>query len=375
MSLEVIDIHAVGDSRDIVHRAVQALAEEKLVAFPTETVYGLAASALCPGAIEQLNRVKGRTCDQPLTLAVKSAGDALDYVPDMLPLAQRLARRCWPGPITLVVDDSHEDSLLKRLPESVQQRIAPAGTVGLRVPAHQAILDVLQMLVGPLALTSANRGGQPDAITADQVVNSLGDEVDLLLDDGRSRYGQPSSVLRVNNGKQLEILREGVVPEATIRRLSSFMILLVCTGNTCRSPMAEVLTRKLLAGRLRCHIDDLDEHGVIVMSAGIAAMAGGCPSPQAVRVMGEMGLDLVDHRSQLLTEQLVRHADVIFTMTSAHRKTLVGHWPTAAARTHLVCHNSLDITDPIGGALEVYRLCAKHLESELKFRLDKLDIT
>ena len=128
----------------------------------------------------------------------------------------------------------------------------------------------------------------------------------------------------------------GVVREQTLRRLASLLILFVCTGNTCRSPMAEAMCRKLLAERLGCKIDELEEHGVIVMSAGLSAYMGGRPSPEAVDVMRAMGVDLTQHESQPLTEQLVRHADVIWTMTRSHRQAILAQWPEAARRCELV---------------------------------------
>ena len=188
MPAVVVDIRRAEDIRDVVHRAVQAVAEGKLVVFPTETVYGLAARALDWHAVQRLVHVKGREEGHPLTLAIRSAEEARDYAPDMSPLAQRLARRCWPGPVTLVVDDSHPASLTNQLPPSVRKAVSPEGTVGLRVPGHQLILEVLRMLPGPLALTSANRSGEPAPTTAQQVVDSLGDGVELVLDDGSSRF-------------------------------------------------------------------------------------------------------------------------------------------------------------------------------------------
>src|SRR5580704_4932534 len=136
MSAVVIDLRHADDLRDVVHQTVQALAEGQIVAFPTETVYGLAASALDERAVARLATIKGRKAGHPLTLAIKSADEARDYVPNMSPLAQRLARRCWPGPVTLVLDDSHSDGLSRHLPEKVLRHVAPAGTLGLRVPGH-----------------------------------------------------------------------------------------------------------------------------------------------------------------------------------------------------------------------------------------------
>ncbi len=369
----LIDVRAADDPRDVVHAAAQTLAEGKLAVFPTETVYGLAARALDAGAVARLLEVKGRKAGHPLTLAIRGADEARDYAPDMSPLALRLARRCWPGPVTLVLDDSHPESLVRRLPASVQRAVSPRKTVGLRVPGHPTVLDILRMVVGPLVLTSANRGGQTEARTAQEAVRALGEDVDLVLDDGPTRYGQPSSVVRVS-GRQYDVLRVGAVPEKTLKRLAGLMILFVCTGNTCRSPMAELLCRRMLAERVGCAMADLEDRGVQVASAGMAAVAGGGPTEEAIHVLADRGLDLRSHVTQFLTEPLVRQADLIFTMTQLHRQGLVAEWPSAADRTRMLAASGADIADPIGGPIERYVRCAEQIESELRGRLGAMDV-
>ena len=373
MNPVVIDTRATQDPRDVVHRAVEALAGGRLVAFPTETVYGLAASALDEDAVDRLIDAKGRGQGHPFTLAVRSAEEALDYAPDLSPMGRRLSRRCWPGPITLVAENKHPESLLAQLPPKVKQAVVPNGTVGLRVPAHPVILDVLRMLTGPLALTSANQTGQPEAITAGEVVSAFGDQVDLVLDGGKSRLGQPSSVVRVYE-TSYDILRAGVVTEQHLKRLSSVMILIVCTGNTCRSPMGEVIGRNILAKKIGCADNEIDEHGVMITSAGIAAMAGGQASPQGIEVMKKINLDLTSHSSQPVSEQMVRHADLILTMTRGHREALLSQWPEAASRTEVLRLDGKDVADPIGESVSEYQRCAEQIRKELETRIKEITL-
>jgi protein-tyrosine phosphatase len=377
MTAAIIDLKSAEDQRDVVHRAVEALSAGKIIAIPTETVYGLAASALNPAAVQRLLDIKGRSPDNPLAFAMKSLDDALDYVPNMCPLARRVARRSWPGPVTLVLDADHPDSVVHRLDESVRNATIAHGfgkpTIGLRVPAHEVTLQIMRLCAGPIVLTSANFSGEPDAVDAQQVAEALGEKIDLIIDDGPCKFGKPSSVFRISNS-ELTVLREGIVDKATIKRLTHFIALVVCTGNTCRSPMGEGLLRKRIAEKLGCEMDKLEEKGISVVSAGIAAMPGSPPAAQAIEVMNRMGVDIADHSSQPITGRLAQFADIILTMTNGHRQALISHWPTLETRTKTLRRDGADVCDPIGSPVEVYTDCANQIDQQLGEWINELDL-
>jgi len=365
MAPQVFDVSAASDPRDAVHRAVQALVEGKVVALPTETVYIAAASGLSERAVERLLALRTGRLDGPATLAVRSTEEVLDYVPQLPRIGQRLARRCWPGPVTLQLADAHPESAVHRLPKSVRAAVVPEGEIRVRVPAHDTVLRVLRLLAGPVVMIGARRTDDADAITAEDVVKRIGGQVDVVLDDGRCKFAQKSSIVKVHD-RGFDVVRPGVFNEANLKRLASFMIVLVCTGNTCRSPMAEALLKKRIADRLRCKVSELDDRGIVIMSAGISASAGGRSAAEAIETMQTRGLDLTQHESQPLTDRIVRFADVVITMTRGHRQAILEAWPDAEPRVHLISQGRGDVPDPIGGPLELYRRCAEQLDEYLQ---------
>ncbi|MGB9688834.1 L-threonylcarbamoyladenylate synthase [Thermogutta sp.] len=366
----IINIREAEEPRDLVHRCVQALAEGQIVVMPTETIYGVAASVLVPQAVERLAEMKGRKQGHAFTLALKSAEEIWDYVPDLPPVAWRLARRAWPGPLTLVVETRHRLSAARRFPPEVHQLVCPEGTLGFRVPDHFFISEVLRLLPAPLVLTSVNKTGKPPARSAEEAAASL-PEVDLIFDDGPAAHGIASTVVKVENGGWT-ILREGVLSKAAIAEMASAVILFVCAGNTCRSPMAQALCQAMLAEKLHCSAQQLRDFGVVVRSAGLEAYGGDGASPQAIEVLKQRGINLEGHMSQQLTDSLVRDADRIYTMTRALKEAILARWPDAADRIDCLDPRGQDIADPFGGPLQAYEACAKLIEQALRDRCEEL---
>ncbi len=168
----------------------------------------------------------------------------------------------------------------------------------------------------------------------------------MVFDAGRTRFSKPSTLVRIKENSY-EIVREGVYDERIIDRLLRTTILFVCSGNTCRSPMAEAIARKYLAERMSVSPDELENRGISVMSAGSFAMRRCAGGRAAVEALRAMGVDLSRHRSQALSVELVHQADFIYTMTRNHARTVVSLVPASADKVSTLDPDS-DIEDPIG---------------------------
>jgi len=363
---QVLDWRSAADPHELLRQAVETLERGGTVAFPTEATYAVAGSALHEETVERLSRTVGR----PLTLAVRGYADALEWVPSMSVIGRRLARRCWPGPLTMVVNRG-ESELIDRLPEPVRAHLLSSGSIRLRAPAHEALQGTLHFHAGPVALVGAHRDGMPPAIDATRVVQTIGDSVDLVIDDGPSRYGKESTVVQLN-GETWQVVRPGVLPETLLRRQAAYLIVFVCTGNTCRSPLAEALCKKLLAERLGCSAAELAERGFLVISAGLAAMMGAGAAAEAVETGRELGVDLSGHCRRPLTPQLASHADCLVAMTQGHLLSIDQQLPHVRERCRLLRSDGTDIADPIGCAREVYHECAAEIARYLPPLIDEL---
>jgi len=181
---------AAGDGfgRESIVRAVAVLRRGGVVAFPTDTVYGLGAHSGMAAAIEKLYQVKERERLKAIPLLIARTEDLTVVAGQVPEIAWRLAERFWPGPVTLVVPKAA--AVLDVL-------TGGAPNVAVRVPAHEAVLRLIATLGAPLAATSANISGQPEAVTAEEVRDTLGERVKLILDGGRCPGGVASTVVDV----------------------------------------------------------------------------------------------------------------------------------------------------------------------------------
>jgi L-threonylcarbamoyladenylate synthase len=192
----------------LLERAARLLREGGLVAFPTETVYGLGANALDAAAVRRIFAVKGRPATSPLIVHTASIGAARAIAAQWPEQAELLARRYWPGPLTLVV---------ARQPQVPGEVTAGLGTVGLRVPAHPLAMALIEAAGVPVAAPSANRFTSLSPTTAQHVHASLGEAVDLVLDGGPTPVGIESTVLSLA-GERPVLLRPGMIGREELER-------------------------------------------------------------------------------------------------------------------------------------------------------------
>jgi L-threonylcarbamoyladenylate synthase len=193
-------------TRAEIEQAARVLRSGGLVAFPTETVYGLGANALDPKAVRRIYAAKGRPPSSPLIVHVASVEMAKTIVADWPAEAARLAERFWPGPLTLV---------LPKLPIVPDDVTAGLPTVGVRVPAHPLALELIAAAGVPVAAPSANLFTQISPTEAEHVRRGLGSVVDIILDGGPTQVGIESTVLSLVGGRA-ELLRPGMITQAEI---------------------------------------------------------------------------------------------------------------------------------------------------------------
>ena len=196
-------------SPDQIKEGISVLRNGGIIAFPTDTVYGLGASSRIPKAIEGIYRVKERPYDMALPLLLADENQIDDVARSVPPVARDLIRSFLPGALTIVLYRS----------EAIPDVVTAGGpTVAVRIPDHPVPRALAGGLGAPIVGTSANISGQPSPITADEVTSQLGDRLDLVIDGGHCPGGQESTVIDVTSPTPL-LLRQGAIPRVEIEKI------------------------------------------------------------------------------------------------------------------------------------------------------------
>ena len=204
-AVEIITIDPIHPEKAFA-RCREIVSSGGAIAYPTDTFYGLGVDPSNPAAVRRLFEIKKRQPDQPLLLLLADPGDVREWAEEIPPQAEDLMKRCWPGPLTLVFRAKARLSA---------ELTAGTGTIGLRVPGNEQTRALLRFLGHGLTGTSANISGRPSPVTAQDTACAVDDQVDLILDGGRTAGGMPSTVVAVTSGRP-RVLREGAIPASVI---------------------------------------------------------------------------------------------------------------------------------------------------------------
>lgn len=197
----ILKIDPVNPESDLISQAVAVLKDGGVIAYPTETFYGLGVDATNEKAVERLFAVKGRDFKNPIPVVVGEVA-ALDRIVMGIPVIGReLIERFWPGPLTLIF----------RAAPSIPDRLtAGTGKIGIRISSHPIARLLARQLAGPLTSTSANRSGQKECVKAQEVLDKIGDDIDCIIDGGETPGGKGSTIMDITQTPPV-VLRAGVI--------------------------------------------------------------------------------------------------------------------------------------------------------------------
>jgi L-threonylcarbamoyladenylate synthase len=366
-------------THDSAAQLADRLGQGELVVLGTETVYGLAAAGTLPDACRRLADARAALAGGvapvgPVAWHAGSVESVLAACPGLSARGQRLLGKLLPGPITIALEQppaAHHETAqrLGLAPGGLGCQDASATFV--RVPDQRLTGGVLRAAAEftPLAIGIPDRSGRP-VTTAEAAADRLA-EVGVVasgvLDVGPTRLGRPSDRLRVRADGSWTLESPGIFDAGYIERLMTRTILFVCTGNTCRSPMAQAIAAGLQG------TGSPAVSGLRFVSAGVAAHAGDRYSAETVEAVRRLGMAPPSGSSQPLTRELIARAEVIYAMTKRHREAVLAIDASAAGKLHLLDPDGRDIPDPIGQPQAQYDQVASAMRGILDRRRKEWD--
>ena len=349
MITQILNIDPEAPRLDYIIKAAQVLKQGGIVAFPTETVYGLGANFFDKDAVKKLYEIKQRPHGKPFTAHIADLADLERFGCDVSGFAKELVERFWPGPLTLIFNTSD------------------SGKVGFRMPDNEIARQLIRQSKTLIAAPSANISDFPPPLNASEVLKFFRDKIELVLDAGPTKLGEESTIVDLTVFPY-KIMRHGAVSKEKIAQgeldfwknkvaPTIKKILFVCTGNSCRSVMAE--------GYLRKRLKNVERDDIEVFSRGISAPGMAGATQEALDALKAEGIDMSAHRAMMLTDDDIMRSDLILVMEEFHRREIIETAPSKKDRVYLLAEFGLwggknqsvplEIGDPIGRQFGVYK--------------------
>lgn len=359
-----------------VAAAGRDLATGGLVILPTETVYGIFASLR---SVEAVTRLEALTLPKgPGATGIRFAWHAgsMDDVLGVLSLSsrlhERLVRGLNPGPVRFRVELGADGVSRTCGRLGIPTGLIDNGSdIAFRVVRHEAASGAIRASGAPaVAQRLAAAGWGPDRDVSAALRDGRAERAGIVsvLDDGATQYGRASTSVVLRRDGSYEVESVGAVEERFVDRQAEVRVFFVCTGNTCRSPMAAAIAQSLVEERGTPGVR------VVVSSAGTSASAGAPASTETVEALRSVGVEAAPHRSRQLTRQALADADVVFAMTRWHVDDVLALDPGAGDRVQLLDASGEDVPDPVGLSQEVYNRTAERLRRLVAARLEALGV-
>ena len=339
MKTKVISVNPVVPEPQRIAEAARVIRQGGLVIFPTETVYGIAADLSNPSAIARLRQVKQRSEDKPFSILISHRRIIENYTSYTDPKLYKLIDKYWPGPLTVIVPAKE-----------------PGKSYGIRMPDNTIALNLVDAAQSAIAAPSANIEGKKAPTTCQEALEDLDGLVDLAIDGGPVELGISSSIVDFTQADP-KVIRDGVITQYDVDRTTQKKIILfVCTGNSCRSVMAEYLLKDMVKER----------KDVEVLSAGTGVLYRSPASAETIAVLKQRGINAYSHLASPVGSLMLKKADLIFVMTRTHRMQVLDIVPNVEKRVYLLkefanipkgSEMDLDIPDPIGRPHGAYEEC------------------
>jgi len=323
----------------------------------TGSMFGIGCSAFNMESLEKINTLKKRKSNKGYIVLIPNITWLEKYNVKLSLGIKRMLEQYWPDELSVVLEVS----------DPRFEHISQNGKVAFRIPTDNLLREFIEHCNAPIISTSVNESGEKPVQNLDEILGRFKGWFDfaILPKHKKISNNSPSTIISFSNSK-LDLIRDGSIPFSEVESsLNSPQILFVCTGNTCRSPLAEYLAKKKII-----------ENGLKFNAVSVGFMKDGMPiSKNSEKVLALKGIDASSHVSTLLNDKVLRRSWLVLTMTKNHKEKILQLYPNSASKVYTLSEfagNSKDIADPIGKDLEYYKRTFAEINEKIKITFEKI---